>query len=147
MPGLQWQDKRSSQGLIRWYWAVIISSLDNLEILLILKLRFKGKIHTHTKGVIIMTALTRNTRSTIAAVGFAVLGLFFAVSSVSIVASMLGAGVGGEAVIAAKIVDAIIAGSTVATIVGLLAGGGLSGVVIGGIKWAIKKYGREKAIS
>ncbi|MDO4883357.1 MAG: uberolysin/carnocyclin family circular bacteriocin [Rothia sp. (in: high G+C Gram-positive bacteria)] len=94
-----------------------------------------------------MTSLTRNTRSTIAAVGFAVLGLFFAVSSVSIVAAMLGAGVGGEAALAAKVVDAIIAGSTVATIVSLLAGGGLGAGVIAGIKWAIKTYGREKAIS
>lgn len=56
-------------------------------------------------------------------------------------------GLGGEAAIATKIVDAIIAGSTVATIVGLLAGGGLSAGVIAGIKWAIKQYGREKAIS
>lgn len=85
--------------------------------------------------------------SAIIAVGIAALGLIFAASSVSIVAAMLGAGTAGEFALATKIVDAIIAGSSVAAIVGLLAGGGLGAGVIAGIRWAIRYYGREKAIS
>lgn len=95
-----------------------------------------------------MTVLTRNTRSTIAAVGFAVLGLFFAVSSVSVVAALLGSGTIAEGGIAAKVVDAVLAGSDVATAVGIALGaaGGIAGGVLLGIKWAIKTYGRKKAI-
>jgi len=77
----------------------------------------------------------------------ALLGLALGTSASYIVAAMLGGGTVGSFALASKIVDAIMAGATVATIVGLLMGGGLGAGVIAGIKWAIKTYGRKKAIS
>lgn len=84
------------------------------------------------------------------ATGIAVLGVLGAVlgaASPFIVAAMLGAGTAGSYALAVKIVDAILAGSTIASIVGLLMGGGLGAGVIVTIKWAIKTYGRKKAIA
>lgn len=83
----------------------------------------------------------------ITATGVALVGLFVAVGSVNIVAAMLGAGTAGEFALAVKIVDAIMVGSSVAAIVALLASGGLGAGVIFTIRWAIKQYGRKKAIS
>lgn len=83
----------------------------------------------------------------ITATGVALVGLFVAVGSVNIVAAMLGAGTAGEFALAVKIVDAIMAGASVAAIVGLLASGGLGAGVIATIRWAIRRFGRKKAIS
>lgn len=82
--------------------------------------------------------------------GVAILGAVgtaVAAASPFIVAAMLGAGTAGSYALAVKIVDAILAGSTIASIVGLLMGGGLGAGVILTIKWAIKTYGRKKAIA
>lgn len=74
-------------------------------------------------------------------------GLFVAAGSINIVAAMLGAGTAGEFALAVKIVDAIMAGASVAAIIGLLASGGLGAGVIATIRWAIRRFGRKKAIS
>ncbi len=93
-----------------------------------------------------MSALVISPKTTgVAAAG--VVGTVLGVASPFIVAAMLGAGTAGSYALAVKIVDAILAGSTIATIVGLLMGGGLGAGVIAAIKWAIKTYGRKKAIA
>jgi hypothetical protein len=86
-------------------------------------------------------------RAGIAATALAVFGLVFGVAATSVVAGLIGGGIVGSVALATKIVDAIIAGSTVAAIAGLLLAGGLGTGVIATIRWAIGFWGRNKAIS
>ncbi|KOU41478.1 hypothetical protein ADK55_28765 [Streptomyces sp. WM4235] len=67
--------------------------------------------------------------------------------STFIVAGILSSAGIGSAAIAAKIVDAVIAGQTAAAVIGALLGGGLGTAAIGSIVWAIKFFGRKKAVA
>jgi hypothetical protein len=75
------------------------------------------------------------------------LGLTVGTVMAFVVAGLLAPSTVGAYALATKIVDAIIAGSAVATIVGLLLAGGLGAGVIATIRWSITFFGRNKAIA
>lgn len=92
---------------------------------------------------------TRNDRSLLGlgALTLGGLGLAIGITGSLIAAGLIPAGVAGSYALAVKIVDAIIAGSSVAAIVGLLLGGGLGAGVIATLRWAIAVWGRKRAIA
>ncbi len=95
----------------------------------------------------VMTSFVAPRVRTGVAFSAAAAGLALGVATTFILAGLIPAGVGGEFALATKIIDAIIAGSTVAAIVGLLLGGGLGVGVIATCRWAISFFGRRKAIA
>jgi hypothetical protein len=72
-----------------------------------------------------------------------VVGLVVGTASVAVLAAALG----GDAILAGKIVDAIDAGSTAATIVATIATGAFAGIGFGAVKFAIKLAGKKAAVS
>jgi hypothetical protein len=75
--------------------------------------------------------------------GVATLGVLFSTASIAVLAAALG----GDSILAAKVVDAIIAGSSAATIAAILATGGFAGIGLAAVRWALKTAGRKAAIS
>src|ERR687889_1304723 len=73
----------------------------------------------------------------------AAVGILLWTASVAVLAAALG----GDAILAAKVVDAIIAGSTAATIAAILATGGFAGIGLAAVRFALKTAGRKAAIS
>ena len=73
----------------------------------------------------------------------AAIGILLSTASVAVLAAALG----GDAVLATKVVDAIIAGSSAATIAALLATGGFAGIGLAAVRWALKTAGRKAAIT
>ncbi len=63
-----------------------------------------------------------------------------------VVKSIITAAGVAEAGVAVAIVDAVLAGSAVATVVAAFIGLGVGGAVVGGIRWAIATFGRKQAI-
>lgn len=93
------------------------------------------------------TATSPPTRKTVAAVSLASIGLIAGAAVTFLVVALIGGGVAGSYTMAAKIVDAIMAGATIAAVAGLLLGAGLGTAVFYTVRWAIGFYGRKKAIA
>ncbi|GGC90470.1 hypothetical protein GCM10011512_16800 [Tersicoccus solisilvae] len=85
----------------------------------------------------------QNRKAAAVVTGLAVLGLVVGTAAIGVLAAALG----GNAVLAAKVVDAIIAGSTAATIAAILLSGGFAGIGLFAVKWALKTAGRKAAIA
>ena len=73
----------------------------------------------------------------------AAIGVLLSTASVAVLAAALG----GDAALATKVVDAIIAGSSAATIAAILATGGFAGIGLAAVRWALKTAGRKAAIT
>lgn len=82
-------------------------------------------------------------KSSILISSIAVLGVILGTAAIGVLAAALG----GNAALATKVVDAIIAGSTAATIAAILLSGGFAGIGLAAVRWALKTAGRKAAIA